>query len=68
MGRNFLKGTTGNQLNTILAACGYNLKKIYNHFLKAYRKRLAFLWCLLFGMVLGQGRRLQWAVTGGWRS
>ena len=68
MGRNFLKGTAGDQLNTILAACGYNLKKIYNHFLKAYRKRLAFLWCLLFGVVLGQKGRLQWAVTGGWRS
>jgi IS5 family transposase len=38
MGRNFLKGTAGDQLNTILAACGYNLKKIYKHFLKAYRK------------------------------
>ena len=37
MGRNFLKGTAGDQLNTILSACGYNFKKIYNHFLKAYR-------------------------------
>ena len=38
MDRNFLKGRAGDQLNTILAAWGYNLKKIYKHFLKAYRK------------------------------
>jgi IS5 family transposase len=49
MGRNFLKGIAGNRLNTILAACGYNLKKIYNHFLKAYRKQLSFLFFFLFG-------------------
>ena len=38
MGRNFLKGIAGNQLNTILATYGYNLKKIYKDFLKTYMK------------------------------
>ncbi len=43
MGRNFLKGLHGNLINTILAACGYNLKKIYNKFKKAYQKMLSWL-------------------------
>jgi hypothetical protein len=42
--------------------------KIYKHFLKAYRKRFSFLWCLLFGMGLGQRGRLQWAIAGSWKS
>ena len=41
--RNFLKGTHGNQLNTVLAACGYNLKKIYNTFRKAFKNALFWL-------------------------
>jgi len=28
--RNYLKGTVGDQLNTILASTGFNLKKILN--------------------------------------
>jgi len=48
MGRNFLKGEHGNLVNTILAACEYNLKKIYNKFKKAYKKILFFVF-LLFG-------------------
>ena len=28
--RNYLKGVTGDQLNTILAGTGYNLKKMIN--------------------------------------
>ena len=43
MGRNFLKGAQGNLINTILSACGYNLKKIYNKFKKAYKKMLSLL-------------------------
>ena len=42
LGRNFLKGIDGNLANTILSACGYNLKKIYNKFKKAF-KRMLFL-------------------------
>jgi len=49
MGRNFLKGLHGNLVNTIFAACGYNLKKIYNKFKKAYKKMLSFFVFLLFG-------------------
>ncbi len=45
MGRNFLKGHHGDLANTLLAACGYNLKKIYNTFKKAYKKMLS-LWFL----------------------
>jgi len=49
MGRNFLKGAAGDLANTILAACGYNLKKIYNKFKKAYKKWLHLFLLLLFG-------------------
>jgi len=49
MERNFLKGEAGNLINTILSACGYNLKKIYNKFKKAYRKLLSLLFFMLFG-------------------
>jgi IS5 family transposase len=53
MRRNFLKGVEGDLLNTILAACGYNLKKIYNKFKKAYQKKLSWLFLLLFPQLLG---------------
>ena len=49
MGRNFLKGEEGNLINTILSACGYNLKKIYNKFKKAYKKLLSLVFFMLFG-------------------
>jgi IS5 family transposase len=52
MGRNFLKGEHGNLTNTILSACGYNLKKIYNKFKKAYKKMLSLLIFILFGVYL----------------
>ena len=48
MGRNFLKGAYGDEVNTILAACGYNLKKIYNHFKKAFLRMLWLLFLFLF--------------------
>ena len=48
LGRNFLKGIAGNLANTILAACGYNLKKIYNKFKRAYKKMLLRYFFLLF--------------------
>jgi len=49
MGRNFLKGNHGNLLNTIFSACGYNLKKIYNKFRKAFLGMLHLLFFMLFG-------------------
>ena len=52
MGRNFLKGEEGNLINTIMSACGYNLKKIYNKFKKAYKKMLSLLIFILFGEYL----------------
>jgi len=48
MGRNFLKGLEGNLINTILSACGYNLKKIYNTFKKAYKKMLSWFIFIVF--------------------
>ncbi|MEO0704275.1 MAG: transposase, partial [Cyanobacteria bacterium J06649_5] len=33
--RNFLKGTQGDRINALLAACGFNLRKLYCCFLKA---------------------------------
>jgi len=50
MGRNYLKGTQGNLINTILSACGYNLKKIYNKLRKAFLKMLSLVFLLLFGV------------------
>ena len=41
LARNYLKGVQGNLVNTIFAACGYNLKKIYNKFKRAYIKMLS---------------------------
>jgi len=48
MGRNFLKGEHGDLVNTIMAACGYNLRKIYNKFRKAFMKMLSVLFFMLF--------------------
>jgi IS5 family transposase len=48
MNRNFLKGAKGDLANTIFAACGYNLKKIYNKFKEEYLKLLSFLFFLFF--------------------
>ena len=48
MNRNFLSGIKGDLENTIFSACGYNLKKIYNKFKKAYKKKLSFLFFILF--------------------
>jgi IS5 family transposase len=33
MGRNYLKGEEGDKMNPVLAACGYNLRKLYKAFL-----------------------------------
>jgi len=43
MNRNFLKGAKGDLINTVLSACGYNLKKIYNKFKKEYIKLFFYL-------------------------
>ena len=48
MGRNSQKGTAGDLINTIFSACGYNLKKIYNKFKRAYKKGLSLLFIILF--------------------
>jgi len=49
MGKNSQKGTAGDLINTILSACGYNLKKIYNKFKRTYKKGLSLLLFILFG-------------------
>ncbi len=56
MGRNYLKGTQGNWINTILSACGYNLKKIYNKPRKVFLKMLSFIFLVLFGVDEGVNR------------
>lgn len=33
MNRNYLKGSEGDKMNAVLAACGYNLRKLYKAFL-----------------------------------
>lgn len=50
LGRNFLKGRKGNDINTILAACGFNLRKIYNKFKKEWLKYIFLLFFMLFYM------------------
>lgn len=48
LGRNFLKGVHGNSVNTILSACGFNLKKIYNKLKKQWLESLFILFLLPF--------------------
>lgn len=48
LGRNFLKGR--NDINTILAAYGFNLRKIYNKFKKEWLKYIFLLFFMLFYM------------------
>ncbi len=33
LGRNFLRGTTGDRINALLAGCGFNLRKLFRFFL-----------------------------------
>ena len=54
MGRNFLKGLHGNRVNTVFAACGYNLKKIYNHFKEAFIRMLRASFLLFFYAILAR--------------
>ncbi len=35
LGRNFLKGSTGDRINALLAACGFNLRKLTNFLLNS---------------------------------
>lgn len=46
MDRNFLKGTTGDRMNAILAGCGFNLKKLLRGFFA-----LVFGWLLIHWIV-----------------
>jgi len=46
MDRNFLKGTTGDRMNAILAGCGFNLKKLLRSFFA-----LIFGWLLVHWIV-----------------
>lgn len=46
MDRNFLKGTTGDRMNAILAGCGFNLKKLLRSFFA-----LVFGWLLVHWIV-----------------
>ena len=43
MGRNFLKGVEGDRINALLAAAGYNLRKLIAAFLYALREWTCFL-------------------------
>lgn len=50
LGRNYLKDKEGNDINTILSACGFNLKKIYNKFRKEWLEYLFLLFFIPFYM------------------
>ena len=41
--RNYLKGKRGDQINVVLAACGYNLRTIY--------RRIASIFFVLYGFI-----------------
>ncbi|MCE5185832.1 MAG: IS5/IS1182 family transposase, partial [Planctomycetaceae bacterium] len=43
MGRNYLKGADGDQINAILAAAGYNMRKLIAAFLYALMEWVDFL-------------------------
>ncbi len=40
MDRNYLKGTEGDKMNALLAACGYNLRKLIRAFFLPIIRRL----------------------------
>ena len=63
MGRNFLKGVHGNLVNTILSACGFNLKKIYNKFKRAFIRMLRDSFFLFFYTIYGKNTHLQWLLA-----
>ncbi|PID59388.1 MAG: hypothetical protein CR986_06485 [Ignavibacteriae bacterium] len=46
--RNMLKGKYGDRINAVLAACGLNLKKLYNVFLWQLFNTLKFLLYRIF--------------------
>lgn len=47
MGRNYLKGTDGDKMNAILAACGFNLRKLLRAIIWLFFKELGWLKLLL---------------------
>ncbi len=44
MGRNFLKGRQGDQINAVMSAVGYNLRLILKWLRKLLRKIIAAIW------------------------
>jgi len=47
LGRNFLKGIPGDEVNALLAACGFNLKMRYNQIKEELKRRAASIFSLL---------------------
>ena len=45
MDRNFLKGEAGDKINVLLAACGFNMKKLLRAFLRPLLRSLCMLFC-----------------------
>jgi hypothetical protein len=50
MNRNYLKGTDGDKMNAILAACGFNLRKVLRGFFWLLFKELERLKPPLIGL------------------
>jgi IS5 family transposase len=46
MGRNHLAGVQGDRINAILAACGFNLRKLYRAIARCFFVLLALIRCL----------------------
>jgi IS5 family transposase len=59
MDRNYLKGTEGDKINAILAACGFNLRKLLRALLWLIFKELAWLKRLTIPL-LSFCRTFQW--------
>ena len=59
MKRNYLKGQEGDKINVVLAACGFNVKKLLRHllFVPIFRQ-LAFVQALLTTFQASWSRRV----------
>jgi IS5 family transposase len=65
MDRNYLKGTDGDKMNAILAACGFNLRKLLRALLWLVFKELVRLRTMIMPLWLTDWVPREWAISSG---
>jgi len=65
VGLHYLKGTEGDKMNAILAACGFNLRKLLRAILWLLFKGLERLKALLKPFILPNGTLREWSASFG---